>query len=98
MSLTDIGGWASAFLRAGAGAFVGAYWSISDKSSFDFAQELYTHLLTGMPIGEAVQQTRKAINKKPDGDKEPVKDPTRLAYTVFADPLAVVREESSSLR
>ena len=85
MSLTDIGGWANAFLRAGAGAFVGAYWSIYDKSSFEFAQELYAHLLTDMPIGEAVQQTRAAIRKSAG-------DPTWLAYTVFADPLATVRK------
>jgi len=90
MSLTDIGGWASAFLRAGAGAFVGAYWSIYDKSSFDFAQELYAHLLTNMPIGEAVQKTRAAIRKS--AGEKPAGDPTRLAYTVFADPLAMVRK------
>ncbi len=31
MSLTDIGGWARQFLHAGAGAFIGAYWSIYDQ-------------------------------------------------------------------
>jgi hypothetical protein len=70
---------------------------IYDKPSFKFAQELYAHLLTGMPIGEAAQKTRAAF-VKPAEDRKPVGDPTRLAYTVFADPLATVREESSSLR
>jgi len=85
MSLTDIGGWARQFLHAGAGAFIGAYWSIYDQPAYDFAQELYSRLLSGTPIGRAVQEARAAI--KPAGD------PTWLAYTVFADPLAIVQEE-----
>ena len=31
MSLTDIGGWSRQFLHAGAGAFIGAYWSVYDE-------------------------------------------------------------------
>ena len=88
MSLTDIGGWARQFLHAGAAAFIGAYWSIYDQPAYDFAQELYSRLLSGIPIGRAVQQARTAI--KPAGD------PTWLAYTVFADPLATVREGAPS--
>src|SRR5262249_62039987 len=53
MSLTDIGGWASQFVRAGAGAFVGAYWSIYDKPAYDFAQAFYDLLLAGIPIRRA---------------------------------------------
>jgi hypothetical protein len=87
MSLTDIGGWARQFLHAGAGAFIGAYWSIYDQPAYDFAQELYSRLLSGIPIGRAVQEARTAI--KPTGD------PTWLAYTVFADPLATVQPSVS---
>lgn len=83
MSLTDIGGWAAQFLRAGAGAFVGAYWSIYDQAAHDFAQEFYSRLLAGTAIGQAVQQARAAIM--------PLGDPTWLAYTVFADPNATVQ-------
>lgn len=82
MSLTGIGGWASKFLRAGAGAFIGSYWSIDDKSALDFAQAFYNRLLAGIPIGRAAQEARLVI--KPTGD------PTWLAYTVFAHPLAAV--------
>ncbi len=85
LSLTGIGGWAKQFLAAGAGAFIGAYWSIYDKPALDFAQAFYSRLLSGMPIGKAAQEARLTI--KPAGD------PTWLAYTVFADPLATVREE-----
>ena len=88
MSLTDVGGWARQFLHAGTGAFIGAYWSIYDQPASVFAQELYRRLLSGLPIGRAVQQARTAI--KPAGD------PTWLAYTVFADPLARVQEGTSS--
>src|SRR5439155_2195025 len=45
MSLTDIGGWAKQFLFAGAGAFIGAYWSVYDQSACDFTRELYSRLL-----------------------------------------------------
>ena len=88
MSLTDIGGWARQFLYAGAGAFIGAYWSIYDRPAYDFARELYSRMLSCISIGRAVQEARTAI--KPAGD------PTWLAYTVFADPLATVREGASS--
>jgi CHAT domain/Ternary complex associated domain 7 len=92
MSLTDIGGWASRFLRAGsddmegAGAFIGAFWSIYDEAAFSFAKALYTRLLGGMPIGRAVKEARQEI-KKPD-------DPTWLAYTVFAHPFATIGDGS----
>ena len=84
MSLTDIGGWARQFLRAGAGAFIGAYWSIYDQPTSDFAKEVYKRLLSGIPIGRTVQQARTAMKL--------AGDPTWLAYTVFADPLATVQE------
>jgi CHAT domain-containing protein len=83
MSLTDIGGWASQFVRAGAGAFVGAYWSIYDKPACDFAQAFYGRMLAGMPIGRAAREARAEIKS--------AGDPTWLAYTVFADPLATVQ-------
>ena len=78
LSLTGIGGWASRFVGAGAGAFVGAYWSVYDQAAHDFAQALYGRLLGGMTIGRAVQEARLMI--------KPLGDPTWLAYTVFADP------------
>lgn len=83
MSLTGIGGWARKFLGAGAGAFIGAYWSVYDRPAHDFAPALYRRLLAGMPIGQAVQEARVEIKR--------LDNPTWLAYTVFADPLAVLR-------
>lgn len=83
LSLTDIGGWAAQFLRAGAAAFVGAYWSVYDRAAHDFARAFYGRLLAGRSIGQATQEARAAI--------KPLGDPTWLAYTVFADPLATAQ-------
>ncbi|MBN1349659.1 CHAT domain-containing protein [candidate division KSB1 bacterium] len=83
MSLTGIGGWAERFLSAGAAAFIGAYWSVYDQPAHDFARALYSRLVSGVAIGEAIQKARVAIKN--------TGDPTWLAYTVFADPLATVR-------
>jgi hypothetical protein len=82
MALTGIGGWANRFVEAGAGAFIGAYWSVYDEAAYTFATEVYTRLLKGVPVGRAVRDARLAIRK--------AGDPTWLAYTVFADPLATV--------
>jgi CHAT domain len=83
MTLTGIGGWAGRFLKAGAGGFIGAYWSVYDRPAFDFAQAFYGHLLKGVPIGRAIREARLAARASGD--------PTWLAYTVFADPLATVK-------
>jgi hypothetical protein len=87
MSLTGIGGWARRFVQAGAGAFIGAYWSVYDEAAFNFAKEVYSRLIEGMPMGTAVQEARAAV--RAGGD------PTWLAYTVFADPMASVEALSA---
>jgi hypothetical protein len=82
MALTGIGGWARRFVQAGAGAFIGAYWSVYDEAAFNFAKEVYSRLIEGMPMGAAVREARAAVRASGD--------PTWLAYTVFADPMASV--------
>jgi hypothetical protein len=83
-SLTGMGGWAPRFLNAGASAFVAPYWSVRDKAAGVFSMAFYRNLLTGEPIGEAVRKARLEVREKFPGN------PTWLAYTVFADPLARV--------
>ena len=78
-----IGGWARRFLEAGAASFVGAYWSVYDTPAYDFSKAFYGGVLSGKPIGQAVQEARAAI--KPAGDR------TWLAYVVYADPLAALQ-------
>jgi len=83
LSLTSPGGWARQFLRAGAGTFVGSYWSVHDESASLFAQAWYRELACGQPIGEALRNARAEIKGRDD--------PTWLAYTVYAHPLVKVR-------
>jgi hypothetical protein len=82
LSLTDVGGWGEKFLRAGAAAFIGTYWKVSDRPALEFARALYGRLLAGVPIGQAAREARAEI--KAGGN------PTWLAYTIFADPWAAI--------
>ncbi|MCG8607463.1 CHAT domain-containing protein [bacterium] len=85
-SLTGIGGWAVKFLRIGAAGFMGSYWSVRDRAAFEFCEAFYNGLFSGMPVGKATKEARNRINKSGD--------PTWLAYTVYADPMATVQTES----
>lgn len=81
-SLTKIDGLAAAFLKAGAGAFIGTHWAVNDEEACCFAAALYERLYSGMEIGEAVREARLELRAKfPDGN-------AWLAYSVFADPAA----------
>lgn len=81
MSLVGMGGWARGFLKAGAGAFIGPYWKVSDSSASAFAQAFYFELLeNGATVGQAARTARAAVRA--------ASDPTWLAYTVYAHPQA----------
>jgi hypothetical protein len=81
LSLIGLGGWAPKLLDIGAGAFIGTLWPIRDHRGTAFARAFYEAFTEGIPIGEAVRQARRAVRSDDD--------PTWLAYTVFAHPLAV---------
>lgn len=80
-------GWASKFLEAGAAAFIGSLWAVSDGAAREFAQELYRQLRTGSPLGTAMMQARQMAASQ-------LGDPTWLAYTVYGDPRATVGQRS----
>ena len=80
-SYNRLDGWADKFLRAGAAAFIGSVWEVSDGMAREFAQELYRHLLVGDPLGNAVMAARRCIAAEPG-------DPTWLAYAVYGNPQA----------
>jgi len=82
VGLTGNGGWVNALLTAGAGAFVGSHWDVTDSLALAFATEFYRRLLTGDTVPAAVHAARLSI--RDDGD------PTWLAYAVYADPRARV--------
>jgi len=83
-SYQQLDGWASKFIEAGAGAFVGTLWAVRDSTAREFAGQLYTRLRAGTPLGRAVMQARLGAATEPG-------DPTWLAYTVYGDPRATVR-------
>ena len=80
---TTVEGWASSFLGAGAGAFIGSLWEVVDTSASTYAQEFYRAALGGDTLGESARKARNAIRDNPG-------DPTWLAYTLYGDPGATV--------
>jgi hypothetical protein len=79
--LTGIGGFAQAFLKAGAGAFVGTLWSVDDQPAFFFGRAFYEALRAGGTIAEAAVKAREAARRD---------DATWLAYVVYAHPHATL--------
>ncbi len=86
-ALSGLGGFAEAFLRAGAGAFLGAYWQVPDDKAKEFALAVYEYFVGGLPLGEAVRRARDWLRTTYPGD------PTFLAYAAYGHPLAL-RDEA----
>jgi hypothetical protein len=86
---TTVEGWAASFLRAGAGAFIGSLWEVTDTSASTYAQQFYQAALAGRTLGESARQARDAIRDSPA-------DPTWLAYTLYGDPAATVSTASAA--
>jgi hypothetical protein len=76
--LTRVGGFADAFLRRGAGAFVGSLWSVGDLPARVFTESLYTHLIAGEPLSGAASAAREQAARAGDA--------TWLAYAVYGHP------------
>ncbi len=80
--LTTVGGFAHAFLDAGASAFVSCLWSVRQEPSRIFVEKLYEALLAGKPMSVASAQARAATRKAGDA--------TWLSFVVYARPDAVL--------
>ena len=80
--LTTVGGFAKAFLDAGASAFVSCLWSVSEQPSRLFVETLYDELLAGHPVGLATTRAREVAREAGDA--------TWLAFVVYARPDAVL--------
>ena len=76
-------GWANKFLEAGAAAFIGSLWAVTDRGACEFAKEFYSQLESGSTLGEAAMRTRQAVASQSD-------DPTWLAYAVYGNPRATI--------
>ena len=77
-TFTGVGGFARAFLKGGAGVFVGALWSVGDRSARTFTEKFYTALLDGSTLSESTIQARETARRSGDA--------TWLAYAVYGHP------------
>jgi CHAT domain-containing protein len=85
--LTESIGWASTFFARGAGAFVAPLWDVADDTARVFSHEFYDAVLKrGKTIAEAVRHARTRARD--------AKDPTWLAYAVYASPHATVTRDA----
>ena len=78
--LTDTGGFARAFLKGGASAFVGTLWSVGDQPARSFTEEFYRQFKGGARLADAASSAR--AKAQADGDA------TWLAYVVYGHPHA----------
>ncbi|MGE0599993.1 MAG: CHAT domain-containing protein [Dehalococcoidia bacterium] len=81
-TLTSVGGFAGAFLKAGAGVIVSPLWSVDDVAAGKFTQAFYTALKRGDTLAAAARAARVAIRDA--GDQ------TWLAYTIYGEPTATL--------
>jgi hypothetical protein len=79
---SEQGGFAEAFLRGGAAAFVGCLWSVGDEPARDFVRAFYAGLRERKSIAKATIDARREARKSGDT--------SWLAYTVYAHPDARV--------
>lgn len=84
-SLAGTGGFAKAFVKSGAGAFISTHWSVGDSSALDFSKTLYKQLLDGKNMMTAVAAARKAAKN--------MEEMTWLSYVVYGDPYAKLMKE-----
>jgi hypothetical protein len=80
--LSTLGGFAKAFLEAGASAFVSSLWSVGDQPARTFVETFYDELLSGTPVALATVRAREQARRAGDA--------TWLAYVVYARPDATL--------
>ncbi|KSB89103.1 hypothetical protein AS593_04200 [Caulobacter vibrioides] len=81
--LSGAGGLAQAFVRQGAGLFVGTLWSVADHTALVFSRTFYEQLKAGKAVVHATRAAREAA--KAHGES------TWLAYSVYGHPYARVQ-------
>ena len=80
--LSSLGGFARAFLEAGASAFVSCLWSVNQTPARIFVETFYGRLLDGDTVAMAALTAREAARASGDA--------TWLAYVIYARPDAVL--------
>lgn len=84
-TLAGTGGLSEAFVRKGAGLFIGSLWSIGDATALTFAKTFYAALIDGAHVAAAIREARTAAKE--------AEEPTWLAYTVYGHPYARLNHE-----
>lgn len=79
-TLTGLGGFAQAFVQAGAGLFVAPLWSVGDELASTFCETFYARLVAGDTVAQATRAARTA--SRDNGD------PTWISYAVYGEPTA----------
>jgi CHAT domain-containing protein/ribosomal protein L32 len=74
-------GLASAFIKAGVGAYIGTSWPVLDEPAADLAIEFYKGLHDGKSMGAALSDAQRNLLKS----RGPL-DLTWAAFTLFGDP------------
>jgi len=83
LHLTGVGGFAEAFLKAGAGAFISAQWAVGDLPARNFVTALYREWTKpGVPLRQAVAAARRAARTAGEA--------TWLAYVAYGNPEATL--------
>ncbi len=77
-ALTGMSGFAQAFLKGGAGAFVAPLWSVGDRPARIFIETLYRELINGLNLSEATSLARNTAKQTGDA--------SWLAYSVYGHP------------
>ncbi len=85
-TITGVSGWATQFIRAGCGAFIGAYWNLDDRSANLFQAAFYEGFLSGLTFGEAIRAARRRVQAEGNA--------TWMAYTAYGNPAARARRTS----
>jgi CHAT domain-containing protein len=77
-------GWGPVALQQGAAGFIGGLWPLGDSGAADFARQFYQRALKGIPVAEALRQTRDSYRS--------TADPTYMAYVYYGHPQLRISE------
>lgn len=85
----SMGGFATAFVEAGAGVFVGTHWSVGDAPALTYIRAFY-EAFTTRKRGAKPLELREAMAVARDAARKNGGDATWLAYVVYGHPRAIV--------
>lgn len=77
----EIGGLARSFLFRGSMSYIGALWPIHDEAVAQLSVSLYSKLVSGLTVGEALRQARKESFLRHKG-----KEVAWASFTLYGDP------------